>query len=141
MSLPKLEEILSEIRSITDRELRTEVLIEFAQRFVPVPERIALRPFEESRRVPGCESEAFVWCEKLAHGLKYHFAIENPQGVSAKALATILDQGLCGVSAAEVMELKEELVYELFGRGLSMGKSQGLMGIVRMVKALASQHR
>lgn len=122
-----------------DQELRFESLIELAERFKPVDDRIATRPFSVEHRVPGCESEAYAWAENTPGGLKFHFAVENPQGVSAKALAVVLDENLSGQPLAEIRAVNADLVYTLFGRGLSMGKGQGLMGMVQMVKALADR--
>ena len=49
------------------------------------------------------------------------------------ALAGLLEQGLEG----RVAEVPDELVYEVFGRELSMGKSMGLTNMVRMVRDAA----
>ena len=122
-----------------DQELRFESLIELAGRFKPVEERIATRPFSVEHRVPGCESEAYAWAERTPAGLKFFFAVENPQGVSAKALAVLLDENLSYQPLAEIRSVQPDLVYTLFGRGLTMGKGQGLMGMVQMVKALAER--
>ena len=55
------------------------------------PPGIATRPFDPSHQVPQCESDAYVWAQKLPDGtMKYYFAVENPSGISAKALAAIL---------------------------------------------------
>lgn len=133
-----LEQFLDDFAAL-EEDLRFESLIELADRFRPVEPRIAVRPFSAEHRVPGCESEAYVWAEKTAAGLKFHFAVENPQGVSAKALAVILDEHLSAKPLPEILAVKPELVYTLFGRGLSMGKGQGLMQMVQMVKALGER--
>jgi hypothetical protein len=39
----------------------------------------------------------------------------------------------------EVAEVPEEVVYEIFGNEISLGKSMGLTGIVRSVKREASK--
>ena len=67
--------------------------------------------------------------------------MENPQGISAKSLAVILDEGLSGQPLDQVAAVPQDLVYRVFGRELSMGKSMGLMGMVSMVTALARKHR
>ena len=114
---------------------RIQLLIDYADRFKEVPENIANRPFPESYRVPFCESEAYLWLEQQPnHTLKLHFAVENPQGISAKALAAILDQTLSGLTAEQVTEISPDLVFKLFGRNISMGKGQGLMAMVSTVK-------
>lgn len=97
-------------------------------------------PRTDACRVPGCESEVFVVAKPLPDGTqKYLFAVDNPQGISAMALARILDEGLSGVPPKEVAQVPEDIVYEIFGKELSMGKSLGLTGMVRMVKAEAAK--
>ncbi len=137
----RLQGIVEEFRSVPEQDMRAELLIEFADKFIDVPEEIAKRPFSPSNLVPGCESEAYIWCTKLADGgLKFHFAVENPHGVSAKSLAAILDEGLSGLNAEEISALSEDIVYDIFGRNISMGKGQGLMGMVAMLRSLAIQN-
>ncbi|MGB6362415.1 MAG: hypothetical protein WBG64_07070, partial [Thermoanaerobaculia bacterium] len=87
------------------------------------------------------------WAEDRPDGsIGIHFAVENPQGISAKAMAVILDENLSGVPLEELARLSTDIPYEIFGRELSMGKSMGLMGMVAMVqraakKRLSSPHR
>ncbi len=134
----KLQEILETLELFPDRADRIQMLISTADRFGEVPKAVASRPYGEEHRVKGCESEAFVW--GAAHdggGLKFHFAVENPQGISAMAMAVILDEGLSGVPVREVAEVPCDVVYQIFGRELSMGKSMGLMGMVTAVTSLA----
>ena len=135
----KLDRLISLLESM-EREDRIQMLIEVAERFQAVPPRIAQRPFPAERRVPGCESEAYVWSEPRPEGtLSYHFAVENPQGISAMALAEILRDSLSGAPLPEVASVPADIIYRIFGRELSMGKSLGLMGIVNMVRAAAQQ--
>lgn len=134
-----LENLITSLESL-GREDRIELLIEMAQQFEPVPERIARRPFPAEHRVPGCESEAYVWSEAQPNGTQsYYFAVENPQGISAMALSEILRESLSGAPLEEVANVPADIVYRIFGRELSMGKSMGLMGIVNMVRATAQQ--
>lgn len=136
----RLEEILSVFRSFDDVGSRSDLLIEFAERYRPVPESMAKHPYNAEHRVPGCESEVYIFPEHLADGtIKFHFAVENPQGISAKGLAAVLDEGLSGQPLDAVSQIEAEFVYEIFGRGLSMGKGRGLMGMVNMVRSLARE--
>ncbi len=98
----RLERLLATLESL-DRSDRIEMLIEVAGQFKPVPSRIAQRPYPAEHRVPGCESEAYVWSEASPEGtLTYYFAVENPQGISAMALAAILADSLSGAPLDEV---------------------------------------
>jgi cysteine desulfuration protein SufE len=135
---PKLEETLELLDLVPDRAERIQVLIDIADRFEAVPERIARRPYAAEHQVPACESEAYVWGERRADGtLDFYFAVENPQGISAKSLAVILDEGLSGAPLEQVAAVPDDLIYRIFGRELSMGKSMGLMGMVTMVTSTA----
>jgi cysteine desulfuration protein SufE len=137
-SLPdRLDRLLSQLEGL-NRDSRIQTLIDTAARFRPVPARVAVRPYPADHRVPGCESEAYIWAEPNGDGtLTFHFAVENPQGISAMALAVILSESLSGVPLDEVMAVSADIVYRIFGRELSMGKSLGLMGVVNMVRAAA----
>jgi len=135
----KLADLVDLLRAF-DRMERIEVLIGIADRFQEVPESVACRPFKEEHKVPACESEAYLWAEPREDGtLKFYFAVENPQGISAKAMAVILDEGLSGEPPEEVMKVDGEIIYEVFGKELSMGKSMGLMGMVSMARNSAKK--
>lgn len=136
---PRLVEILEDLSLFPDRVDRVQALISIAERFRPVAGEVATRPFDESHRVPGCESEAFAWTSAPEGRLRLHFAVENPQGISAMAMAVILKDSLDGESPATPAGIPDDVVYEVFGRELSMGKSMGLMGMVQLVKAQAAR--
>ena len=139
MSIPAaLEEILVDFREQEDFQVRADLLIELADEFVEVPSDFAKRPFPKENLVPGCESEAFAFAKKISpDSLHFYFAIENPQGISAKAMSVILDKGLSGQSKEEILEVNEEIVYEIFGQNITMGRGRGLMSMVAMVKSFA----
>lgn len=131
----KLADLLATLDLLPDRADRIQLLIDVAERFRGVPEEVAARPYPEAHRVPGCESEAFVWAEPLGDGtFRYRFAVENPQGISAKALAVILEETLSGAPPEEVARVPPDLIYRIFGPELSMGKSMGLMGMIQKVQ-------
>ena len=133
----KLAELaeLVEMLSGLGRSERIEALIGLAESYREVPERLASRPFPERNKVPACESQAYVFAEPRPDGsLDFHFAVENPQGVSAKALAAILSRTLSGESLRAVSGVPAEVVERLFGRELSLGKSLGLTGMLLAVQ-------
>ena len=133
-SIPQpLESVLADF-DFVDRAERIELLIEAADRFEDVPERIATRPFPEANHVQHCESEAYVWAEDQPDGtLKYYFAVENPQGISAKSWAVIMDETLSGQPLEQVALVDPQTVFRVYGKDLSMGKGQGLMGMLSHV--------
>jgi cysteine desulfuration protein SufE len=117
---------------------RTNMLLSYADQFKEVPSTVASRPFQKSHQVPQCESDAYAWAMKQPDGtLKLYFAVENPSGVSAKALAAILDKSLSGLPASEIAQVDSSIVEKLFRQNISMGKGMGLMSMVEAVRALA----
>jgi cysteine desulfuration protein SufE len=136
----KLTTLLTAFDSITDLDERANMLVSYADRFSPVPTAIATRPFPPNHRVPMCESDAYVWgALNTRGGLDLYFAVENPSGISAKALAAILSKTLSGARPEEIVNVHSNIVERLFRRNLSMGKGMGLMGIVEMVRAIAAR--
>ena len=137
----RLQTLLDVFAGVTDVHERTQLLIDFARKFKEVPPEVATRPFAPDHLVKFCESEAYVWAVPNADGtLKLHFAVENPSGVSAKALAAILDKALSGLPAADITRVDAEIVEKLFRQNISMGKGMGLMSMVQSVAALAKRH-
>jgi cysteine desulfuration protein SufE len=132
-----LDAILQDF-AFLDRADRIELLIEFADKFTDVPGAVATRPFPEANHVTRCESEAFVFPQELPDGtLKFYFAVENPQGLSAKAWAVIMDETLSGQPLAQVATVDPDVIFQIFGKELSMGKGQGLMGMLDHVTTAA----
>ena len=117
---------------------RTSLLLSYSDQFKEVPPAIASRPFPKSHQVPQCESDAYVWARKRPDGsLKLYFAVENPSGVSARALAAILDKTLSGLPASEIATVDPQIVEKIFRQNISMGKGMGLMSMVQAVATLA----
>ena len=120
-----------------DPSSRAELLIGFADKFQGVPPEIAARPYPRSHQVPQCESEAYVWANvKPDRTLQLHFAVENPSGISAKALAVILDSVYSGQPAEDVLSLDPGIVERVFRQNIPMGKGLGLKSMVLAVQAL-----
>lgn len=134
----KLQDLIETFEMLSDRSDRTSMLLSYADRFREVPPEVAERPFDTRHQVPQCESDAYVWAMKRSDGtLQLYFAVENPSGVSAKALAAILDRTLSGLPAEAIARVGPEIVERIFRRNISMGKGMGLMSMVQAVQTLA----
>ena len=135
---PKLQQLLETFDMFPDPADRTGLLLSYADRFREVPPEIARRPFDRTHQVPQCESDAYVWGVKGPDGtLKLHFAVENPAGISARALAAILDTTLSGLPPSDIVQVDCGIVERIFRQNISMGKGMGLMAMVNAVGALA----
>ena len=137
----KLEDVVETLSLLSDQQERRDILIDYAERFKEVPSEISSRPFPEDNKVPFCESGAYVWTLPQEDGtLKLFFAVENPQGISAKSLCTILASTLSGEKPENIIKIDEDLVYKIFGESLSMGKNMGLTGIIQRIKRDAKKY-
>jgi len=140
MNLPeRLQDVLDLFATFDDPSDRTNLLLSYADQFREVPPAVASRPFGREHLVPHCESEAYVWALKQPDGtLTLHFAVENPSGVSARALAAILGKTLSGLKPAEIATVTPDIVEGIFRQNISMGKGMGLMSMVQAVRSLAN---
>ena len=137
---PALQAVLDTFAMFPDTADRSNLLLSYADKFREVPPDIATRPFAADHLVPHCESEAYVWALPQPDGtLKLAFAVENPSGVSARALAAILDQTLSGLRPEQIATVDPDIVEQIFRQNISMGKGMGLMSMVQAVRALAKQ--
>ncbi|HUL74416.1 MAG TPA: SufE family protein [Vicinamibacterales bacterium] len=141
MSLPpRLQLVLDTFAEFPDPADRTNLLLDYADQFKEVPASVAVRPFSKDHQVPQCESDAYVWAMKQPDGtLKLYFAVESPAGISARALATILDRSLSGLTPAEIATVTPDIVEQIFRQNISMGKGLGLMSMVQAVRTLAQR--
>lgn len=129
---PKLLEFVDMLDMFTDRNDKIQAIISVAESFQP---SLRPKPYPEGQRVPGCESEVYAWGTANEGLWSFDFAVVNPQGLSAMAFAVILHDGLEGLCATEIQGVPDDLVYAIFGRELSMGKSMGLINMLGMCKA------
>jgi len=134
----KLEQLLQTFDMFPDPVDRTGMLLSYSDQFKEVPTEIARRPFPKDHQVPQCESDAYIWAVKRPdETLQLYFAVENPSGVSARALAAILDRTLSGLPASDIANVSCDIVERIFRQNISMGKGMGLMSMVQAVQALA----
>ena len=137
-----LRDVLDAFALVGDPVDRANLLISFADRFTPVPAEVATPPYPKDHLVPYCESEAYVWLVLQHDGTAtLHFAVENPSGISAKALASILASTLSGLTPEEIEQVSPDIVEQVFRQNISMGKGMGLMAMVQAVQALARRAR
>jgi cysteine desulfuration protein SufE len=131
----KLNDFLDNLSIIKDQQERINILIDCADKFKEVPPEIAKRPFPEENKILFCESGAYVWTNLQQDGtVKLYFAVENPQGISAMALSSILDITLSGETPENILKIPDDLVNKIFGESLSMGKNMGLTGILQKIR-------
>jgi sulfur transfer protein SufE len=135
----KLKQLIQRFQSIQDRQDRIDALISLARQYRPPEQSTEIDLEDPAHRVPNCESDVHVWVLPPAEAVRLEFHVGNPQGISAQALAAILQKTLTGEAAEQIATIDERLVEAIFTRELSTGKSAGLQAMVAMVRAQARE--
>lgn len=132
---------LAEMLSTLSEQDRIEMLLDFSSKYIEVPAEIAKPPYSEKNKAPFCESNAYVWSNLSPEGkIRFHFAVENPQGLSARALTVILGNTLAGESPEAIINIPSNIITNIFSENLSIRKNLGLTGILQQVQAEAKKY-
>lgn len=116
---PKLQAVLDLIRSVP-KELKTEVLLEYAKKVPPPPQGVELE------RVHECQTPFFLRAEVEGGRVRLHFMVPD-EAPTVKAFAGLLKEGLEGESPEAILAVPatfyrgaglEELLTPLRLRGL-----------------------
>ena len=128
-----LEALIEDVEGLEQHE-RVAQLIAWADQFTEVPPEVAQRPFPDANYAPRCESGVWVFPVDSPDGtLDFYFAVASPYANAARAWAVILDRTCSRQPLEQVARVPVETIFRLFGPELSMGKGQGLAGMLELV--------
>lgn len=130
-----LDHLISEIKSIDDREEHQAVLEELSCDYQDDSEYSQSLNIELVR-TPNCPSEVYVGVEIKDNLYNLLFTVRNPQGISAKAFTAIIKKYYANTTKEQILSIPEELVYDIFTKDITMGRAQGLVGVIRTIKSL-----
>jgi cysteine desulfuration protein SufE len=128
-----LEEIVTEMQE-ADVEERKEILIDFARKLPPLPDRYV--PLKDGdHRVHECQSPVFVFVELNDGRVTLHAdaPIEAP---TVRGFVSLLSEGLAGATVAEALAVRNDLLSRLgLAEVLGMLRMNGLNGVLNRVRA------
>ncbi|HLH58995.1 MAG TPA: SufE family protein [Streptosporangiaceae bacterium] len=108
---PRLAEIVADFTSLPDKE-RLELLLEFSDDLPPLPDRYqGHRDLLE--QVPECQSPLFLAVEVGDDGAVHLFFDAPPEAPTTRGFAGILQSGLDGLDAEEVLATPGEFTGQL----------------------------
>jgi sulfur transfer protein SufE len=127
------EALIEELEGLLPDE-RIAQLLAWSDEFTEVPPAVAKRPFPDANHAPRCESGVWVFAVDAPGGtLDFYFAVQSPHGIAARAWAVILGRTCSRQPLEQVARVPEEALFRIFGPDLSMGKGQGLSGMLELV--------
>jgi cysteine desulfuration protein SufE len=133
----RLPEQLAEIRedflALGERD-RLQLLLEFAGELPDLPERYAGAP-EKLERVHECQSPVFAFAEVDGDGVVHFHATAPAEAPTTRGFASILAQGLSGLTAQEVLDVPEDFPLMLgLTNAVSLLRLNGMAGMLTRAK-------
>jgi cysteine desulfuration protein SufE len=136
MSEPQIPNQLAEIRDdFLGLQLRDrlQLLLEFSNELPELPERYRDHP-DLFERVEECQSPVFIFIE-VDNDTVHMFATAPPEAPTTRGFASILAQGLSGLSTQEVLELSDDFPQSLgLAKAVSPLRLRGMTGMLARAK-------
>jgi cysteine desulfuration protein SufE len=133
---PKLESIVEDFKLCEGKE-KLELLLQYADRMPPVPERF--QGHAEMEQIHECMTPVFVHGELVDGGMFFYFDVpaESP---SVRGYAALLSEGINGCTPPQIVAIPGDFYYEMgLQEVLSGQRLNGIRGMVRFVKGLAQR--
>jgi cysteine desulfuration protein SufE len=121
-----------------DRQERIEILIDFAKKLPPLPDRL-LAHKDASHRVEECQSPVYLFVE--LEGDRVHLFVDAPiEAPTVRGFVSLLVEGLEGATVEEVLTVPRDLIEQIgLPEILGMLRVRGLAGVLARVKAEVSK--
>jgi cysteine desulfuration protein SufE len=137
-ALPEqLAEIRDDFLGLEVKE-RLQLLLEFSNELPGLPERYAEHP-DLFERVEECQSPVFIFVEVDDASVVHLFAMAPKEAPTTRGFASILAQGLAGLTAAEVLAVPDD-----FPQGLGLTEAVSplrIRGMTAMLSRIKRQVR
>jgi len=129
----ELESIIEELASC-DRQERIDLLLDFARRLPPLPDRL-LAHKDASHRVEECQSPVYLFVEFDGDRVVL-FADAPVEAPTVRGFVSLLIEGLQGTTLEQILQIPADLV-ERSGLAeiLGMLRVRGLSGVLRRLKS------
>lgn len=125
----KLAEIRDDFLALEQQE-RLQLLLEFSRELPELPERFADHP-DLLERVEECQSPVFIFVEVDEADIVHLHATAPPEAPTTRGFASILVQGLAGLSVAQVLAVPPDYPLTLgLTEAVSPLRIRGMSGLL-----------
>lgn len=143
MSTTHVPDTLADIRDdfleLPEAE-RLQLLLEFSQELPAVSDEVAGHP-EMCERVAECQSPVYIYVE-VDDGVVTMHATAPPEAPTTRGFASILVQGITGLTADEVLAIPDDYPQSIgLTRAVSPLRIGGMTGMLMRVKRQVTQKR
>jgi cysteine desulfuration protein SufE len=127
-----LEEIRQDFLALTEPE-RLQLLLEFSRELPPLPDRYAAAP-GLLEKVEECQSPVRAFAE-VGDDVVHFYASAPPEAPTTRGFASILAQGLSGLTPQQVVDVPEDFPMQLgLTRAVSALRLNGMTGMLTRAK-------
>lgn len=134
-----LTDIIHTFQSV-DEEMRTELLLDYARKLPPIPQRLQQRRDAGLDRVPECMTPVFLWCEpdeSDASRIRLYISVAE-ESPTVAGILSILVHALDGGTKDDVAGIPHDLVNRLgLQNVIRMNRLVGLSAILGRITRLA----
>ncbi|HEX3726058.1 MAG TPA: SufE family protein [Pirellulales bacterium] len=128
----RTERIAAEFSELEPRE-RLELLLEFAEKLPPLPERYRAERDAGLGRVPECQTPVFLWV-RLEDGRVHMDADVAPESPTVKGFVSVLVEIFDGASCEEAIAFEPNFVRRFgLAEALGMVRMRGLEAIAHVI--------
>jgi cysteine desulfuration protein SufE len=133
-----LENIIKRFQG-ADRDTRLELLLDFANRLPPLPEKYREAVAQGVNRVHECQTPVYLFMEPVNGSVEIHADVPR-EAPTVRGFLSLLIKGLKGATPEEVIAMPGDLLDRLqLSELLGMTRMQGLSAVVQRLKRMALQ--
>ena len=134
-----LAEIREDFLALAEPE-RLQLLLEYSHELPAVPEELANHP-EMCERVAECQSPVYIYVD-VTDGVVAMHATAPPEAPTTRGFASILVQGISGLTADEVLAIPSDYPQSIgLTRAVSPLRIAGMTGMLMRAKKQVRQKR
>jgi len=131
--MQKLDEIVRDFQSVGD-EFRLELLLDYAEKLPPLPDRFQGRRTPVLNRVPECQTPVYLYVEVENQRVRI-YADVGRESPTVRGLVSILISAYNGATPEAVMEVPPDLIHRLgLTNKIGIVRIRGLSGIISKLK-------
>lgn len=132
--MSRLEEIMKNFQAL-DAEFRLELLLDYAEKLPPLPEKYQSAAEKAAHRVPECQTPVSLWVE-VAGGKVQIYAEAPRESPTVRGFVSLLISAFNGAAAQEVLEAPADLLSRSgLAHAIGMVRTRGLSAILQRIKA------
>lgn len=135
-----LAEIVEDFHAVSERE-RLELLLELSRELPELPERFGENYAETMEQVVECQSPLFLSVEHDDAGQVQLIFAAPAEAPTTRGFASILQQGLSGLSGEEILQVPDDLHQRLgLAKAITPLRLRGMAAMLSRVKHNIREH-